>query len=180
MEGSSRRSTKGFGCEGIRCAALSGGHCCGCGSAECRCGADDGAYIAGVLHAGQYDDQRNGTVGGWPGDVVESESARGDESGDALGVFGVGDAFEETVGGLQDRDGDLGAVEIRREAAAVAFARFAEENSTYGRGGAKRFFDEAGTFYADGAGFRWQSAAQSDAEFLEPAVVAAGDDSWHG
>jgi hypothetical protein len=92
-------------------------------------------------------------------------------------MFSVGNTFEEAVGGLQNWDGDFGAVEVLGEARAVAFAGFAEENGADGRGGAESFFDEAGAFYADGAGFGGESAAEGDAEFLEPTIVTAGDDA---
>lgn len=134
MEGGPCGRAKGFGCEGVGGAALSGGRCCGCGSAKCRRGSDDCAYVAGILQAGKNHDQRSGTVGGWTGDVVEGESTRRYESGDALRMFGVSDAFEETVGRLQDWNSDFRAVEILSKARAMAFARFAEENGANRRG----------------------------------------------
>jgi len=128
MERSSCGGAKGFGCEGIRGAALSRGNRCGCGGTKCGGSANDGAYIAGVLHTGEDHDQRGRVGWGWTGDVVEGESARRNEGGDALGMFGVSDGFEEAVGGLQGWDGYFGSVEILGEARAVAFAGFAEEN----------------------------------------------------
>ena len=59
----------------------------------------------------------------------------------------------------------------------VAFAGFAEEHSFDAAAGAKRFLDETDAFNADRAGFRGQTAAQRHAEFLEPAIVAAGEDA---
>ena len=136
------------------------------GSAECGSGANDGAYVAGILYAGQDHDHRSCAVGGGSGDVVEGESAWSDQGGDSLGMFGVSDAFEEAVGGEQDWDGDFGTIEILREACAVPFAGFAEEYGADGRGGAEGFFDEAWTFDAYCAGFGGQAAAQSDAKFF--------------
>jgi hypothetical protein len=162
---------------------LAGGSGYSGSSAECGGGADDGAYIAGVLYAGQDHDERSCAVGGGSGDVVEAESARSDQGGDSLGMFGVSDAFEEAVGGEQDGDGDFGTIEILREASAVPFAGFAEEYGADGRGGAEGFFDEAWTFDADGAGFRRQTTTQCDAKFFQPAIVAASDYAglrWRG
>ena len=136
------------------------------GSAECGRSANDGAYVAGILYAGQDHDQRSCAVGGGSGDVVEGESAWSDQGGDALGVFGVSDAFEEAVGGEQDWDGDFGTIEILREAGAVAFTRFAEEYGADGRGRVEGFFDEAWTFDAYCARFGGQAAAESDAKFF--------------
>jgi hypothetical protein len=62
----------------------------------------------------------------------------------------------------------------------MAFAGFAEEDSFDAAAGAKGFFDEADAFDADGAGFRGKATAQGHAEFLEPAIVAAGEDSRRG
>jgi hypothetical protein len=81
-------------------------------------------------------------------------------------MFGVGDAFEEAVGGKQDWDCNFGTIEILREAGAVAGAGFAEEYGADGRGGAEGFFDEAWTFYADGTGFGGQTTAECDAKFF--------------
>jgi len=108
---------------------------------------------------------------------VKGKGSRGDECGDALRSFGVGDAFEEAVGGLQDGDGDFWAIEVWSEASAVTLARFAEEHSAYWRGGAEGLFDQARTFDSYRAGFGGEAAAKRDAKFLEPAAVAAGDDA---
>jgi len=68
--------------------------------------------------------------------VVEGERAWSDQGGHSLGMFGVGDAFEEAVGGKQDWDCNFGTIEILREAGAVAGAGFAEEYGADGRSGA--------------------------------------------
>lgn len=62
----------------------------------------------------------------------------------------------------------------------MAFAGLAEEDCFDAAAGAKRFFDEADAFDADGAGLRGKTAAERHAEFFEPAIVAAGEDSGHG
>ena len=151
VEGGSRGSAQGFGSERICGAALAGR--CGYrgGGAESGGGANDGAYVAGILHASEDHDQRSRVVCGGASDVVESESAWSDKSGDSLGMFSVGDAFEKPVGGEQDWDGDFGTIEILREAGALAFAGFAEQDGADGRGRAEGFFDEARTFDADGS-----------------------------
>ena len=91
-------------------------------------------------------------------------------------MFGIGDAFEETVGGTEDGEADVWAADEGGEAFAVAFAGFAEEDGFDAAGGAESFFDEARAFDADGAVFGGKSAAESDAELLEPAVFAAGEE----
>ena len=93
-------------------------------------------------------------------------------------IFGVSDSLEEPVGGLQDGDGDFGAIEVWSEASAVTLARFAEEHGANWRSGAEGLFDQARAFDSYGAGFGRKAAAKRDAEFLEPAVIAAGDDAW--
>ena len=62
----------------------------------------------------------------------------------------------------------------------MAVAGFAEEHCLDAAAGAKRFFDEADAFDADGAGFCWQAAPERHSELFEPAVVAAGQDSGSG
>jgi hypothetical protein len=100
-----------------------------------------------------------------------------DQCGYALRMFRVGEAFEQAVGGAKNGKSDLGAVNIGSEALVVALAGLAEENCFDWAGGTERFFDEADTFDADGAGFRGQTAAKSGAELFQPPVVAAGQDS---
>ena len=62
----------------------------------------------------------------------------------------------------------------------MTLAGFAEEYCFDAAAGAKRFFDEANAFDANGAGFRGKTAAECHAEFFEPAIVAAGEDSGRG
>jgi hypothetical protein len=90
-------------------------------------------------------------------------------------MLGVCDAFEESVGGVENGDCDFGAIEIGREAGVMTFAGFAEEYSADGTSGPKSFFDESRAFNAYGAGFCGEAAAEGHAEFLEPLVVARGD-----
>jgi hypothetical protein len=93
-----------------------------------------------------------------------------------LRVLGVSEAFEEAVGGAEDGKSHFGAVDEGGEPLAMAFARFAEEHGLDATAGTQRFFDEADAFYADEAAFRGQTAAESHAELLEPAIVAAGEE----
>jgi hypothetical protein len=99
-----------------------------------------------------------------------------DKGGYALGMLSVGDAFEETIGGAEDGEADVRAADEGGEAFAMALAGFAEEDGFDAAGGAESFFDEAGTFDADGAVVGGKTAAESDAELLEPAIVAAGEE----
>jgi hypothetical protein len=77
-----------------------------------------------------------------------------------LRVLGVGEAFEEAIGGAQLGKGHFGPVDERSEALAMAFAGFAEEDSIDAAAGAKRFLDKADAFDTDGAGLRWQASAK--------------------
>src|SRR6202022_966222 len=63
----------------------------------------------------------------------------------------------------------------RSEAFVMALAGFAEQNGLDGTGGTQRLFDEAHTFDADEARFSGQAAAQREAKFLQPAIIAAGN-----
>jgi hypothetical protein len=103
-----------------------------------------------------------------------------DESGDALGMFGIGDAFKESLRGAEDGEAGIGAADEWGEALAVAFAGFAEENGFDAAGGAESFFNEARAFDADGAVFRGKAATEGDAKLLEPAVFAAGEEVGGG
>lgn len=91
-------------------------------------------------------------------------------------MFGVGDAFKEAVGGVQERNGDFRAIEIGSEARVMAFAGFTEEHGADWAGGTEGFFDEARAFDTDGARFGRKASAKSYAKFLEPFVFAGGDD----
>jgi hypothetical protein len=58
----------------------------------------------------------------------------------------------------------------------VALAGFAEEDGFDLAAGFEGFFDETETFDADAAGIGLQAPAKCDAELLEPAILAAGED----
>jgi hypothetical protein len=107
---------------------LSGGrgHCAG--SAKRGGGADNCADIAGILHTGKNDEKRRASGWGSAKKVVERGGARLDESGDALRMLGVGEAFEKAIGGAEQRESHFGPVDERSEALALALAGFAEED----------------------------------------------------
>jgi len=159
---------------------LAGGRSDGAGGSEGRGSAKNGADVAGVLDSGENDEKRGDASFGGGEQLVERKLARFDESGDALRMFGVGHAFEEVVGGVENREGDLFTVEIGSEARVMAATRFGEKNGFDAAARRESFFGEADAFDADGAGFGGEAAAQGDAKFLEPAIFAAGDDSVRG
>lgn len=176
VERRSGGGAEGFGSKGAGGAALTGSGSDGGGSAEGGGGAEDGADVAGVLDADKDKNERGRAAFAGADDFVDGDGARSDEGGDALGIFRVGDAFEEAVGGVEDGDGDLRAIEVRSEASVMAGTGFAEKYGADRACGAEGFFDEARAFDADGAGFGGKSAAESHAELLEPFVVARGDE----
>jgi len=174
MQRGARGGAEGLGRVGAGGAALTGGGSDGSGGAKGSGGAQDGADVAGVLNAGENDEERSAGAGGRGEDFIEREFTGLDESGDALGMFGVGDAFKEAIGGAEDGEAGVRTADERGEAFAVAFAGFAEEDGLNAAGGAESFFDEACAFDADRTVFGGKAAAESDAKLLEPAVVAAG------
>ena len=58
----------------------------------------------------------------------------------------------------------------------MPLARFAEEDGFDAAAGFESFPDEAEAFNANAAGIGLQAAAESDAELLKPAIVAAGEE----
>jgi hypothetical protein len=151
---------------GSGCDRASGAKGCG--------GAEDSADVAGILNPRKNHKKRSAGESGRVEQLIECGSARVDKSGDALGMLRVGKAFEEAVGSMQRGKSDFRPANKRSETIVMALAGFAEENRLDAATGAKRFFDEADSFDADGAGFRRQAAAESHAELFEPAVVSAG------
>ncbi len=177
MERRARGGAQGFRRKGAGSAGLAGGGRDRTGGAESGGGAQDGANVAGILNASENHEKWSAGRSGCVEQFVESGCARVDESGDALRMLGVGKAFEEAVGGAQNGESHFRPANKRSEAIVMALAGFAEENRFDAAAGTKRFFDEADAFDADRAGFRGQTAAERHAEFLEPAVVAASEDS---
>ena len=91
-------------------------------------------------------------------------------------MLGIGKTLEEAVGGAQGGEAHFRAVDEWREPFVMALTGFAEEHGLDGAAGTQRFFDKADAFDAHKAAFRGQSAAQGHAKFLEPAIVAAGEE----
>src|SRR5437660_2648521 len=56
----------------------------------------------------------------------------------------------------------------------MSLTRFAKEHGLNPAAGTQRFFHQTHTLDADKAIFRWQAAAESYAEFFQPAIVPAG------
>src|SRR5260370_3306587 len=98
------------------------------------------------------------------------------QRGDTLRMFGVGKALEEAVRGAEEGKSHCGPVDEGGETFVMAFAGFAEEDGLNAATGTQSFFGEPDTLDANEAVFRGQAAAQSHAELLEPAVVAAGEE----
>src|SRR6266478_4163196 len=173
MQGSTGGSAQSFRREGI-CGATDAGSSGGAaGRAKGGSGAQDGADVAGVLDAGKNDKQGSASRKGSAHEIVEGSFAWMDQRGDALRMLGVGEAFEEAIRGTKDGKSHFGAVDEGGEAFVMAFAGFAEKHGLNAAAGTQRFFDEAHAFNANEAAFRGQAAAESHAELLEPAIVAA-------
>jgi hypothetical protein len=180
MKGGSGRGAKRFWREGAGGAALAGGRSDGGSGSESGGGTEDGADVAGILDAGEDDEQRGGGAG-WSGEeVVEFKFAGLGEGGYALGMLGVGDAFKEAIGGAKDWEADVGAADEWGETFTMAFTGFAEKDGFNAASGTESFFDEAGAFDADGTVFGGEASTESDAELLEPAIVAAGEEIGGG
>jgi len=180
MERGSGGSAESFWGEGAGSVALAGSGSDGRSGSESGGGAKDGADVAGILNASENDDKWSGARECRAEDVVEGKLARLDESGHALGMFGVGDSFKKALGGVENRESDFRAVEIGSEAGVMATAGFGEENSSDAAAGGEGFLGEAGTFDPDEAGFGGEPTAEGDAKFLEPAIVTTGDHGVRG
>jgi hypothetical protein len=99
-----------------------------------------------------------------------------DQRGDSLGVLGVGEAFKEAIRGAEDRKSHFGAVDKGGESFVMAFAGFAEEHRLNAAAGTQSLFNETDALDADESILRGQPAAESHAKFLQPAIVAAGEE----
>src|SRR5215472_3457889 len=92
-------------------------------------------------------------------------------------MLGVGKTFKEPVGGAQYGKTQFGTINEGRDTFAMPLAGLAEEHGLNGTPGAQRFFDEADAFDPDEAAFGGQPAAQRHPKLLEPAIVAAREES---
>jgi hypothetical protein len=176
VERCARGGTQGFRRIGAGGAADAGRGCDGPGRAESGGGAEDGADVAGILDACENDEKRSAGGSGSADEIVERSFARFNQRGDALRMLGIGETFEEAVGGAERGEAEFGAIDQRGEALAVTLAGFAEEHGLDGAAGTQSLFDETDAFDADESVFSRQAAAESQTELLEPAIVAAGED----
>src|SRR5260370_9208892 len=157
-------------------AADAGGGGGGAGCAKSGSGAQYRAYIAGILHTGKDDQQRSTGRMRAAHEIIEGGLSRMNQRGDSLRMLGVGEALEEAVCGTEDGKSHFGTVDGGREALVMAFPEFAEEHALHAAPGTQCLFDESDAFDANKAVFRGHAAAQCHAEFLEPAIVAAGEE----
>src|SRR5713226_10554036 len=176
MQGSASGGAESLRRERVGGAADAGSGGGGAGCAKGGCCAQDGADVAGVLDAGKNDKQGSASRKGSAHEIVEGSFAWMDQRGDALRMFGVGEAFEEAIRGAKDGKSHFGPIDKGGETLVMAFAGFAEEYSLNAAAGTKRFFDKPHTLDAYESAFRGQAAAQSHAELLAPAIVAAGEE----
>src|SRR6266852_3122491 len=128
MQGSASGSAQSFRRERV-CGSADAGS--GSGRAGCTEGgsrAQDGADVAGVLNAGEDDEQGSASRKWSAYEIIERGLPRVNQRGDPLGMFGVGEAFEEAVGGAQDGKSHFGPVDEGGETVVMAFAGFAEKH----------------------------------------------------
>jgi hypothetical protein len=180
MESRAGGGPQGFRRKWTGCAGLAGRGGDRARGAKSGGGTKDRADVAGVLNTGENDQQRRASGHGRSKEVIERRNARMDKGGDSLRMLGIGKSFEEPIGGAQSGKSHLRSADQGCETLAVAFAGFAEEYGFDAAAGAECFFDEADAFDANRTGFGGQTTAQGHAKFLEPAVVAAGEDSRRG
>ena len=153
-------SAKGFGRKRACGTGLAGSRGDGAGGAKGGSGAKDGADVSRVLNSRENDEKRSAGVGGSGEQVVKGSRAGLNEGGDALGMFGVGEAFEEAVGGVQNWESHFRATDEGSETVLVALAGFAEQNGADAAAGTERFFHQANAFDTHKAGFGGQAASQ--------------------
>jgi len=137
------------------------------GRAEGFGGAQNCADVAGVLHAGENDDE-------WVGSAkkgFECELWRAQQSGNTLRSFRGGDGGEKLVRGTQD---ESGAVEFREKRGQGFFGGRAGEDGFEFEAGADRFGNEPNGFEADAVVF-WARRMEDRAKRFEPVVFARGD-----
>src|SRR5713226_1689654 len=109
MQGSASGGAESFRRERVGGAADAGSGGGGAGCAKGGCCAQDGADVAGVLDAGKNDKQGSASRKGSAHEIVEGSFAWMDQRGDALRMFGVGEAFEEAIRGTKDGKSHFGA-----------------------------------------------------------------------
>ena len=176
MQSGSCGGAQSFRRERVRGSADAGRGGGGAGGAEGSGGAENGAHVTGVLDTGENDQEGSTRCGGCTDKVIESCLARFNKCGDTLRVLGIGETFEEAVCSFQSGKREFRPVNQGSETLVVAFTGFTEENGSDRATGAQSFLDETHALDADEAIFRGQTAAESHAELLEPAIVAAGEE----
>ena len=180
VERRASRGPQGFRRKGACRTGLARGGGDRAGGTESGGGAKDGADVAGILYAGKNDQQRRARGRGRSKEVIERSNARMDQGRDSLRMLGIGESFEEPVGGAQGAKTHFEPANQGSKALVVAFAGFAEEHGFDATAGAKCFFDKANAFDTNRTRFRGQTATQGHAKFLKPAIVTAGEDSRRG
>ncbi len=151
---------RGIGMRGAFCGDDSRG-------AEGFGGAENGADVAGVLHADENHDEGIKAAK----KIVEDELRRAQKSGDALRSFGGGDRGEKFVSGAEDEGGTVEFDEKRGES---FFGGRAGEYGFEFEFGANGFRDEADAFEADAVVLR-AGGVQDGAEKFEPVIFARRD-----
>src|SRR5713226_7293859 len=111
MQGSASGGAQSFRRERICGAADAGSGGGGPGRAEGGSGAQDRPHVAGILHTGQYDEQGSAGRSRSAHEIIEGGLPWMNQRGHSLWVFGVGEAFEEAVGGAEDRKCHFGPVD---------------------------------------------------------------------
>ena len=126
-------------------------------------GAEDGAEVAGVLEAGQDDEERIGNEDRLPG-----PGGRLGEGGDGLRSF-RGDSGGEDVGGEDEAFERGGKVELAEE----GFAALGYEDGGETQAALDGFLDEVQAFEADGVAAATRRAKQGCAQLFYARVLPA-------
>src|SRR6266704_6978018 len=141
MQSSASGSAQSFRREWICGAADAGSGGGGAGRAKGGSRAQDRSHVSGILDACENDEQRSAGRTRGARKIIEGGLPRMHQGGDTLRVFGVGEALEEAVGGVQNRKSHFGPVDEGGEAFVMAFAGFAEEHGLNAASRSQRFFD---------------------------------------
>src|SRR5712692_6615834 len=157
MQGSAGRGAQSLRRERICGAADAGSRGRGAGCAKGRGGTQNGSHVAGVLDAGQNDEQGRASGERRAHEIIERSLTRMNQRGDALRVLGVGKAFKEAVGSAQRRKSHLGAVDEGGKTFVMALAGFAEEHGLNTATRTECFFDEPHPLGANETALRGQA-----------------------
>src|SRR6266700_2078499 len=176
MQSSASGSAQSFRRERVCATADAGSGGGGAGRTEGGSGAQDRSHVSGILDASENDEQRSAGRERSAHEIIEGGLPRMNQRRDALRMFSVSETFEEAVGGVEDWKSHFGPVDEGGEAFVIAFAGFAEEHGLNAASRSQRFLDEPPTLDADEAVFRGQPPAESHAELLQPAIVAASEE----